>query len=58
VRWFRLSGFETTALGIMALALALIARHVLGVELGYEILALIGVILVPIGLWRMIVRGE
>jgi putative Mn2+ efflux pump MntP len=54
-RW---SGLDFVAIGCAALALSLIARHVLGVQLGLWDSLVGGMILVPIGLWRIFVKGD
>jgi hypothetical protein len=55
LRW---SGVDFVLIGVAALVLSLIARHVLGVELGYQLFSWIGVALVTIGLWRILVKGD
>ena len=49
---------DTLAIGIAALALGLMSRHLLGDELGFNILAGAGHVIIIIGLVRVFVRGE
>ena len=52
------SGADFVLIGLAALVLSFIARHVLGVELGYQLFSWIGVALVSIGLWHILVKGD
>ena len=53
-----LDGRDTLAIGIAALALGLMSRHLLGDEIGFNILAGAGHVIIIIGLVRVFVRDE
>jgi hypothetical protein len=52
------TSYDCLTIGIAALLLGLMARHILDSEFGYNILALPGHLFIAVGLWRVFIKED